>query len=96
MVAIGACVSCESVTISPNAVSLCVRLRLFVCFVLMPLAWANPKSVEYIVAEEFCRFMIKCMKHRVETHTDSTDLLIGGMRWCGFGVLHAVKCLLLL
>jgi hypothetical protein len=40
-------------------------------------AWANPKSVEYIVAEEFCKHMIECMKHRIDTHTDSTDLLIG-------------------
>jgi len=42
-------------------------------------AWSNTKSVEYIVAEEFCKYMIRCMKHRVDTQTDSTDLLIGGV-----------------
>jgi hypothetical protein len=40
-------------------------------------AWGSTSSVEFIVAEEFCRFMIACMKHRIDTHTDSTDLIIG-------------------
>lgn len=41
--------------------------------------WTKTDSVEFIVAEEFCNYMIRCMKHRVETKTDSTDLLIGGV-----------------
>jgi len=42
-------------------------------------AWSNTGAVEFIVAEEFCNFMIQCMKHRIDTKTDSTDLLIGGV-----------------
>jgi len=42
-------------------------------------AWSNTSAVEFIVAEEFCNYMIQCMKHRIDTKTDSTDLLIGGV-----------------
>jgi hypothetical protein len=42
-------------------------------------AWKNENSVEKKVGDEFARLMIDCMRHRMSTKTDSTDLIIGGV-----------------
>lgn len=42
-------------------------------------AWKSEKSVEKIVGNEFAKKMISCMRHRMQSHTDSTDLIIGGL-----------------
>lgn len=43
------------------------------------LAWKSEKSVEKVVGNEFARLLIDCMRHRMLTKTDSTDLIIGGV-----------------
>ncbi|CAM9560313.1 unnamed protein product, partial [Ectocarpus fasciculatus] len=42
-------------------------------------AWSNESSIEYISAQSLAEHLIKCMRHRITTNSDSTDLLIGGV-----------------
>lgn len=42
-------------------------------------AWKKDDSVEKIVGNEFARLMIECMRNRMKTKSDSTDLIIGGV-----------------
>ena len=42
-------------------------------------AWKSDESVEKKVGDEFARLMIRCMRKRMSSKTDSTDLIIGGV-----------------
>ena len=60
----------------------CVKLLSFTLYSLLCLhftAWKSENSVEKIVGNEFARLLIDCMRNRMQTKTDSTDLIIGGV-----------------